>query len=350
MNSSALQAFAALRARLSETVIGQPAVVEALLIALLADGHLLLEGLPGLAKTRAIKALGRELGLGLARIQFTPDLLPSDLLGAELYRHDGQGNGHFVFQPGPLFAPLVLADEINRAPAKVQSALLEAMEERQVTVAGQTHALPQPFLVMATQNPIEHEGTYPLPEAQTDRFLMKVVIGYTERHLEGEILRLVRAEEVRKQAGLENSQNPAPGTSAVPDEPNMAAGGAPQWGSAALQALGVARQAVSSVYVSPALEDYLVDLVHATRSARELDAELGRWIEVGASPRGTIALDRCARAHAWLQGQDFVSPSDVHAVLNACLRHRLVLSHEALAAGVSADQVIDRVLALVAAP
>ena len=349
MSACALQAFAALRTRLGEAVIGQPAVVEALLIALLADGHLLLEGLPGLAKTRAIKALGRALGLGLARIQFTPDLLPSDLLGAEIYRHDGQGNGHFVFQPGPLFAPLVLADEINRAPAKVQSALLEAMEERQVTVAGQTHALPQPFLVMATQNPIEHEGTYPLPEAQTDRFLMKVVIGYTERHLEGEILRLVRAEEVRRQAGLENSQSPAPDSSAVPAEYKPAAAAAVV-GSTALQALGTARQAVSSVYVSPALEDYLVDLVHATRRAREFDAELGRWIEVGASPRGTIALDRCARAHAWLQGQDFVSPSDVHAVLHACLRHRLVLSHEALAAGVSADQVIDRVKALVAAP
>ena len=349
MSASALQAFAALRTRLGAAVIGQPAVVEALLIALLADGHLLLEGLPGLAKTRAIKALGRELGLSLARIQFTPDLLPSDLLGAEIYRHDGQGKGHFVFQPGPLFAPLVLADEINRAPAKVQSALLEAMEERQVTVAGQTHALPQPFLVMATQNPIEHEGTYALPEAQTDRFLMKVVIGYTERHLEGEILRLVRAEEVRKQAGLELSHSPAPDSSAVPAEHKPAAAAAVV-GSAALEALGVARQAVSSVYVSPALEDYLVDLVHATRSARELDAELGRWIEVGASPRGTIALDRCARAHAWLQGQDFVSPSDVHAVLHACLRHRLMLSHEALAAGVSADQVIDRVKALVAAP
>ena len=349
MSASALQAFAALRTRLGAAVIGQPAVVEALLIALLADGHLLLEGLPGLAKTRAIKALGRELGLGLARIQFTPDLLPSDLLGAELYRHDGQGNGHFVFQPGPLFAPLVLADEINRAPAKVQSALLEAMEERQVTVAGQTHALPQPFLVMATQNPIEHEGTYPLPEAQTDRFLMKVVIGYTERHLEGEILRLVRAEEVRKQAGLERSQSSASGSSAVPAEHKPAAATAVV-GSTALQALGAARQAVSSVYVSPALEDYLVDLVHATRRAPEIDAELGRWIEVGASPRGTVALDRCARAHAWLQGQDFVSPSDVHAVLHACLRHRLVLSHEALAAGVSADQVIDRVKALVAAP
>lgn len=349
MNTGALPAFAALRARLGEAVIGQPAVVEALLIALLADGHLLLEGLPGLAKTRAIKALGRELGLALARIQFTPDLLPSDLLGAEIYRHDGQGNGHFVFQPGPIFAPLVLADEINRAPAKVQSALLEAMEERQVTVASQTHALPQPFLVMATQNPIEHEGTYPLPEAQTDRFLMKVVIGYTERHLEGEILRLVRAEEVRKQAGLERSQSSASGSSAAPAEYKPAAATAVV-GSTALQALGAARQAVSSVYVSPALEDYLVDLVHATRRALQIDAELGRWIEVGASPRGTIALDRCARAHAWLQGQDFVSPNDVHAVLHACLRHRLVLSHEALAAGVNADQVIDRVKALVAAP
>ena len=354
MSASALQAFVELRERLGEAVIGQPAVVEALLIALLADGHLLLEGLPGLAKTRAIKALGRELGLGLARIQFTPDLLPSDLLGAEIYRHDGQGNGHFVFQPGPIFAPLVLADEINRAPAKVQSALLEAMEERQVTVAGQTHVLPHPFLVMATQNPIEHEGTYPLPEAQTDRFLMKVVIGYTERRLEGEILRLVRAEEGRKLGSIEHSQTSPP----APEHANNATAAttpaattvATSVSSTALHMLGAARQAVSTIYVSPAIEDYLVDLVHATRQPDPLNAELARWIDVGASPRGTIALDRCARAHAWLQGRDFVGPSDVHAVVHACLRHRLVLSHEALAAAIDADQVIDRVVALVAAP
>ena len=345
MSVSALEVFAALRERLSQAVIGQPAVVEALLIALLADGHLLLEGLPGLAKTRAIKALGHALDARLSRIQFTPDLLPSDLIGAEIYRHDGQGNGHFVFQPGPIFAPLVLADEINRAPAKVQSALLEAMEERQVTVAGQTHGLPYPFLVMATQNPIEHEGTYPLPEAQTDRFLMKVVIGYTERRLEGEILRLVRAEEGRKLGSIERSQTSPP----APDHAEATTAVAPV-PSTALHMLGAARQAVSTIYVSPAIEDYLVDLVHATREPAPLDSELARWIEVGASPRGTIALDRCARAHAWLQGHDFVGPSDVHAVLHACLRHRLVLSYEALAAGVGPDQVIDRIAALVAAP
>lgn len=321
---------------MGKAVIGQPLVIEALLTALLADGHVLLEGLPGLAKTRAIKALGRELRAPLARIQFTPDLLPSDLVGAEIYHQDGPEGARFVFQPGPVFAPLVLADEINRAPAKVQSALLEAMEERQVTVAGKTHALPQPFLVMATQNPIEQEGTYPLPEAQTDRFLMKVVIGYAGREAEGDIMRLVRSEEGTKL-----------GASAAPATPAAAAD---DTGASAMDQLNEARRGVYAMHVAPAIEQYIVDLVQATREPATVGDDVGRWIEVGASPRGTIALDRCARAHAWLQGRDFVGPDDVRAVAHACLRHRLLLSHEALASGVQADQIVDRLLAAVATP
>lgn len=340
MSSEALQAFNALRDQLARSVIGQPAVTQSLLIALLADGHVLLEGLPGLAKTRAIKALGRALRVRLARIQFTPDLLPSDLTGAEVYRQEAQADARFVFQPGPVFAPLVLADEINRAPAKVQSALLEAMEERQVTVAGKTHALPHPFLVMATQNPIEQEGTYPLPEAQTDRFLMKVLIGYAGREAERDIMRLVRAEEGEKSGATADSQDlgPMPAThEAAPEQPFFAH-------------LAEARKAVHGVHVAPAVEQFIVDLIQATREPSRVDAEMGAWIAVGASPRGTIALDRCARAHAWLQGNDFVAPTNVRAVLHACLRHRLLLSHEALASGITTDQAIDRIAQVVAAP
>ncbi|MFN7411448.1 MAG: AAA family ATPase [Pseudomonadota bacterium] len=356
MSDAALASFAALREQLGQAVIGQPAVVEALLIALLADGHVLLEGLPGLAKTRAIKALGRALRVRLARVQFTPDLLPSDLIGAEIYRQSGPEDVRFVFQPGPIFAPLVLADEINRAPAKVQSALLEAMEERQVTVAGQTHALPHPFLVMATQNPIEQEGTYPLPEAQTDRFLMKVVIGYAGREAERDIMRLVRAEEGEKleaaarPASPPVAPSPAPAAPATGDPtPDPASSPAADAG-AALSRLAEARRAVHALHVAPAVEQYIVDLVQATREPARVAEDVGRWIEVGASPRGTIALDRCARARAWLQQRDFVGPEDVRAVLHPCLRHRLLLSHEALAAGVGADQVVDRIAAAVAAP
>jgi MoxR-like ATPase len=343
---------------MGRAVIGQPEVIEALLIALVADGHVLLEGLPGLAKTRAVKALGRALRARLARVQFTPDLLPSDLTGAEIYHQDGPEGARFVFQPGPIFAPLVLADEINRAPAKVQSALLEAMEERQVTVAGQTHALPHPFLVMATQNPIEQEGTYPLPEAQTDRFLMKVVIGYAGRDAEGDIMRLVRAEEGEKnEAAAATAAAPATAAPAVPTAaPAAAAPAAPPAAPApappatALAHLADARRAVHQLHVAPAIEQYIVDLIQATRDPVSVGEDVGRWIEVGASPRGTIALDRCARAHAWLQGRDFVGPDDVRAVLHGCLRHRLLLSHEALAAGVRADDVVDRIAAAVAAP
>jgi MoxR-like ATPase len=344
VSDTALAAFAALRGQMAQAVIGQPAVIEALLIALVADGHVLLEGLPGLAKTRAVKALGRALHARLARVQFTPDLLPSDLTGAEIYHQDGPEGARFVFQPGPIFAPLVLADEINRAPAKVQSALLEAMEERQVTVAGQTHVLPHPFLVMATQNPIEQEGTYPLPEAQTDRFLMKVVIGYAGRDAEGDIMRLVRAEEgAKNEAAAATADAPAPPPAAPAASPPAAP-------ATALAHLADARRAVHRLHVAPAIEQYIVDLIQATREPASVGDEVGRWIEVGASPRGTIALDRCSRAHAWLQGRDFVGPDDVRAVLHACLRHRLLLSHEALAAGVRADDVVDRVAAAVAAP
>ncbi len=348
MSQAAQAAFAALREQMAKAVIGQPAVIEALLIALVADGHVLLEGLPGLAKTRAVKALGRALHARLARVQFTPDLLPSDLTGAEIYHQDGPADARFVFQPGPIFAPLVLADEINRAPAKVQSALLEAMEERQVSVAGQTHKLPHPFLVMATQNPIEQEGTYPLPEAQTDRFLMKVVIGYAGREAEGDIMRLVRAEEGEKnEAAAATAASPASPSSAPVAPPAASPAASP---ATALTHLADARRAVHRLHVAPAIEQYIVDLIQATREPASVGEDLGRWIEVGASPRGTIALDRCSRAHAWLQGRDFVGPDDVRAVLHACLRHRLLLSHEALAAGVRADDVVDRIAAAVAAP
>jgi MoxR-like ATPase len=354
MSDAALAAFATLREQMAKAVIGQPAVIEALLIALVADGHVLLEGLPGLAKTRAVKALGRALHARLARVQFTPDLLPSDLTGAEIYHQDGPQGARFVFQPGPIFAPLVLADEINRAPAKVQSALLEAMEERQVTVAGQTHVLPHPFLVMATQNPIEQEGTYPLPEAQTDRFLMKVLIGYAGREAEGDIMRLVRAEE-----GAKNDAVAAPIAAPAPAAPPATAAAAdaappavspPAASATALAHLADARRAVHRLHVAPAVEQYIVDLIQATREPARVGEDVGRWIEVGASPRGTIALDRCSRAHAWLQGRDFVGPDDVRAVLHACLRHRLLLSHEALAAGVRADDLVDRIASAVAAP
>jgi MoxR-like ATPase len=347
VSHTAFAAFGSLREQMGRAVIGQPEVIEALLIALVADGHVLLEGLPGLAKTRAVKALGRALRARLARVQFTPDLLPSDLTGAEVYHQDGPADSRFVFQPGPIFAPLVLADEINRAPAKVQSALLEAMEERQVTVAGQTHALPHPFLVMATQNPIEQEGTYPLPEAQADRFLIKVVIGYAGRDAEGDIMRLVRAEEGEKnEAATTPPAAPAAPAAAAPPP----AGSPPPQPASALAHLADARRAVHAMHVAPAIEQYIVDLIQATREPASVGDDVGRWIEVGASPRGTIALDRCSRAHAWLQGRDFVGPDDVRAVLHPCLRHRLLLSHEALAAGVSADQVVDRIAAAVAAP
>jgi MoxR-like ATPase len=315
-----------LKRRMSRSILGQDHVVERLIMGLLANGNLLVEGLPGLAKTRAVKALAANLEVGLSRIQFTPDLLPSDITGSEIYYSSG-GTGEFKFQPGPIFNNLVLADEINRAPAKVQAALLEAMEERQVTVAGTTHKLPDLFLVMATENPIEQEGTYPLPEAQTDRFLMKVLITYPDETAEGSILELVRSEEASAAPAAAAAAKPAP---------------------IAQQSVFDAREEIHQVTVAAAVQKYVVDLVFATRYPERYSEPLKKWIQIGASPRGGIALDKCSRAYAWLQGKDFVTPDEVKAVAHDCLRHRVLLSYEASAEGVTADQVVDEVLKVVA--
>jgi MoxR-like ATPase len=303
-------------------IIGQESVIERLIIGLLANGNLLLEGLPGLAKTRAVKALARNLAADLNRIQFTPDLLPSDITGTEVY-HQVNGKGEFRFEPGPLFANLVLADEINRAPAKVQAALLEAMEERQVTVAGATHRMPDLFMVLATQNPVEQEGTYPLPEAQMDRFLMHVLIDYPDEAAEGDIIRLVRGETA-----------------------SIAAGAGPE--PIAQEVVFAARAEIDEVQVAPAAERYIVDLVWATRDPGRYSDKLASWIQVGASPRGSLALDKTARVHAWMAGRDHVTPDDIRAVVHDCLRHRLMLSYEAHAAGLSAQDVVTEIVTHVA--
>ena len=308
----------ALEEWLSRQIIGQSHLVQRLMIALLADGHLLVEGAPGLAKTRAIKSLADGLEGSFHRIQFTPDLLPGDVTGTEIYRPQ---EASFHFQKGPIFHNLVLADEVNRAPAKVQSALLEAMAERQVSVGSETYALPPLFLVMATQNPIEQEGTYPLPEAQLDRFLLHVNVDYPDAAAETEILRLTRAE-----AAHTTAEPPAPLRQEV---------------------IFSARQEVLGLHMSEPVEQYMVQLVIASRNPGLYSERLAGWIEYGGSPRATIALDRCARAHAWLKGQDFVSPDDVQAVAADALRHRLLLSFEAEANGVTPDQVIEELLALV---
>jgi MoxR-like ATPase len=319
-----------LRNRVSKDIIGQDAIIDRLLIGLLANGNLLVEGLPGLAKTRAIKSLSRHLDADLSRIQFTPDLLPSDVTGTEVY-HQADGKGEFRFEPGPIFSNLILADEINRAPAKVQAALLEAMEERQVTVAGTTHKLPDLFLVMATQNPIEQEGTYPLPEAQMDRFLMKVLIGYTDEAAEADIIRLVRSEEtggIKPEAATPNGD----GTSAPVSS----------------DAIFAARQEIRSLHVAEAVEKYMVDLVYATRYPDRYDGVLKSWIDVGVSPRGSIGLDRAARAYAWMQGNDHVTPDDVRSITHDVFRHRITLSYEARAGRISVDEVIDEIIKQVA--
>ncbi len=317
-------AFERLRQGLSQTIVGQAALVERLLIALLADGHLLVEGAPGLAKTTAIRALASRLQADFARVQFTPDLLPADLTGTEVWRPQ---EGTFEFQPGPVFHPILLADEINRAPAKVQSALLEAMGERQVTVGRHTYPLPKLFLVMATQNPIEQEGTFPLPEAQLDRFLMHVRIGYPEAAAEAEILRLAR-ERAR-----ENLQD----VHQVVDR-------------LSLEEVFAARAEVLELHVAPQLERYLIELVLASRDAGRYDAELGRRIAWGASPRGSIALERCARARAWLAGRDFVTPDDVRAIAPDVLRHRVLPSYEATAEGWDGDRLVAALLDVVPLP
>lgn len=303
-------------------VIGQADVVEKIIISLLCNGNLLLEGLPGTAKTRSIKTLANVMEVELGRIQFTPDLLPSDVTGTEIYHSDG-GVEQLTFQQGPIFANLVLADEINRAPAKVQSALLEAMEERQVTVAGKTYPLPALFMVLATQNPIEQEGTYPLPEAQMDRFLMKVDIDYPDDTAELGIIRLVRNEEQASTnlEPLKISQNH----------------------------IFSAREQIHKLHVSENIEQYMVALVMATRHPeRYPDSPLAQWISVGSSPRASINLDKASRAHAWLQGKDFVDPDDVRSVVPSVLRHRLILSYEAAAEGITSDQVVSEIIRQVA--
>lgn len=317
-------AFQQLKENLSGQIIGQEHLVDRLLIALLADGHLLVEGAPGLAKTRAIKCLSEGIEADFHRIQFTPDLLPSDVTGTEVFRPE---DGSFNFQQGPIFHNLVLADEINRAPAKVQSALLEAMAERQVSVGRVTYPLPGLFLVMATQNPIEQEGTYPLPEAQLDRFLMHVTIDYPDIDTERRILKLVRNEAVAESNSDGGSTTPL-----------------------AQEAIFYARKEVLAVHMSEAVEEYIVQLIMATREAQAYNEELADWIEYGASPRATIALDRCARAHAWLTGKEFVTPDDVQAIVHDVIRHRIILSFEAEAKGFRKDDIINKLLDSVAAP
>ncbi len=304
---------------LATRIIGQEGLIDRLLIALIADGHLLVEGAPGLAKTKAIKTLAEGIEGDFHRIQFTPDLLPGDVTGTDIFRPE---DGSFRFQPGPIFHNLVLADEINRAPAKVQSALLEAMAERQISVGRTTYPLPPLFLVMATQNPIEQEGTYPLPEAQLDRFLMHVRVDYPNVDAERQILKLARREADTTT------------TETAPVKLPQAA-------------IFAARQESLAMHMAPAVEEYLVQLVIATREPGHYDPQLAGWIEFGASPRATIALDRCARAHAWLAGRDYVSPDDVQAIAADVLRHRLILSFDAEAAGVTRDRVIARLLELV---
>jgi MoxR-like ATPase len=329
---NARQQMLELQARVGQSIIGQERVVERLLIGLLANGNLLVEGLPGLAKTRAIKALADNLDTEFSRIQFTPDLLPSDVTGTEVYIQAAEG-GEFRFDPGPIFANIVLGDEINRAPAKVQAAMLEAMEERQVTVAGTTHKMPPLFMVMATQNPVEQEGTYPLPEAQMDRFLMHVTIDYPSVEDEVKIIALVRAEETAQRAD-DAAQTESSGTAQ----------------RIAQDAVFAARAEIAAVQVSDAVQRYMADLVYATRTPEKYTENLDRWIDVGCSPRASLALDKCSRTHAWLQDRDYVDPEDVRAIVHDVMRHRLILSYEAQGGGVAADQVIDAVVEHVALP
>lgn len=310
---------------LNHQVVGQQDLVKRLLIALLADGHLLVEGAPGLAKTRLIKGLAAGIEGRFHRIQFTPDLLPGDLTGTDIFHPE---NGSFAFLPGPLFHHLVLADEINRAPAKVQSALLEAMAERQVTIGSKTHPLPELFLVLATQNPIEQEGTYPLPEAQLDRFLLYVKVDYPDASVEAKILELARLEAKQ------------PNMSMVPPEELLSQ-----------VDLFSARQDVLNVFTSDALTQYMIDLVVASRYPEKYpQSSLSQWLRFGASPRATIALDRCSKAHAWLAGRDYVTPEDIHTIIHDVLRHRLLLTFEAEAEGIQTEQLIDELIKWVALP
>ena len=318
---TAIDQIQQLKERMGESIIGQENVVERVLLGLLANGNLLLEGLPGLAKTRTIKALASNLDAKLSRIQFTPDLLPSDVTGSEVLHTSDQGQQQLKFKPGPIFANLVLADEINRAPAKVQAALLEAMEERQVTVAGETHKMEPLFMVMATQNPIEQEGTYPLPEAQMDRFLMKILIEHPPKEDEIKIMRLVRGED--QTSTVEGPTIPR-------------------------DAVFAARKEINQVQISESIEIYIADLIDATRNPQAYGEPLSQWIEIGSSPRASIALDKVSRARAWMEGRDYVTPEDVQQVAPDVLRHRLSLSYEAEANSVTPDQVVAELLKQVA--
>lgn len=313
------QSFQQLQRYLESQVIGQDNLVKQLLVALLADGHILVEGPPGLAKTRAVKSLADCIEGSFHRVQFTPDLLPSDLTGTDIYRPEA---GEFQFKSGPIFHSLILADEVNRAPAKVQAAMLEAMAEKQISVGQTTYPLPELFLVMATQNPIEQEGTYPLPEAQLDRFLLHLEVNYPDAESELAILRLNRGEALGESHHFENLISQ--------------------------QEIFEARRQVLSIHMAESIEKYIVRLVMATRTPDIYSNDLTNWIEMGVSPRATIALDRAARAHAWLSGRDFVSPEDIHEIIYPVLRHRLLLTYQAQAEGIDGNRIIDELLKTVA--
>lgn len=345
---SSLQRFQNVSDYLHTQIIGQPALVEQMLVALLADGHMLVEGAPGLAKTRAIKALSNCISGSFQRIQFTPDLLPADVTGSDIFRPE---TGTFDFQPGPIFHSLVLADEINRAPAKVQSALLEAMAERQVTVGNRTYPLSDVFLVMATQNPIEQEGTYPLPEAQLDRFLLHVVVDYPNVEAEQQILQLTRGEAIKQAEKSIQSQNA--GTDLTKPVQHSALTAAPDGSTAAnLTAADIfsARREVLAVHMSESVEEYIVRIIQASRDPGLYDKTIAAWLDYGASPRATIAIDRCARAVAWLSGNDFVAPGDIRRVAHDVLRHRIIPSFRAEAEGMTRDAIVARLLDVVPAP
>ena len=329
MTNSAFTALSQLRIRLEHQIVGQQDLVNKLLIALIADGHLLVEGAPGLAKTRAIRELAAGMEADFQRIQFTPDLLPGDVTGTEIFRPQ---TGEFEYQAGPIVHNLVLADEINRAPAKVQAALLEAMAERQVSVGKATYPLPELFLVMATQNPIEQEGTYPLPEAQLDRFLMKVIVDYPSVQDEKSILRLVRQELINESdKSVKGFGEAQASTNTVNTKIHQ-------------NDVFAARQQSLQIHLSEAVEEYIVQLVAATRQPAAYDETLGRYIEYGASPRASLALERCARAVAWLDQRDFVTPDDVQTIAHDVLRHRIIVSFEAEAKGVNSDSTIEKLL------
>ncbi|MCS2160049.1 AAA domain-containing protein [Enterobacteriaceae bacterium RIT691] len=320
----------ALEEKMGRAIIGQEKVVRSIIICLLCDANLLLEGMPGLAKTRAIRSLAENLDATFRRIQFTPDLLPADITGSEIYVPETHSvEDAFQFREGPVFGNLVLVDEINRAPAKVQSALLEAMEERQITVAGKTYALPKLFMALATQNPVEQEGTYNLPEAQLDRFLMKVEVDYPSAESEKRILDLVRSEQQRRYSETAIS------SAVIEDSDKLNK-----------ETIYQAWREVADIHVSDVIKDYIVGIIHASRHPAKYDEELAQWVSIGGSPRATLGLERAARAHAWLAGRDYVDPSDVQAIAYDVLRHRIVLSFQAAAAGVKVENAIARILQL----